>query len=66
MFRKKCLLIIGGSGQLGNECINKFKSGYFSKWKVFNIDKTPNPKACQNYIIDPSQVITPNMIENIH
>jgi nucleoside-diphosphate-sugar epimerase len=43
MFRKKCLLIIGGSGQLGSKVVDKFvKGGFGRKWRVFNIDLKEN------------------------
>ena len=44
MFRKKCLLILGGSGQLGKQTVNKFlKGGIGRKWRVFNVDLVENP-----------------------
>jgi len=55
MFRKKCLLILGGSGQLGSKVVDKFITGGFGrKWRVFNIDLKENKKATYNFIIDPS------------
>lgn len=46
MFRKKCLLLIGGSGQLGTATIKKFTLGSrLRRWKVFNIDQVENPLA---------------------
>ena len=58
MFRKKCLLLIGGSGQLGQATIKKFKSGLFRKWRVFNIDLVASESACENFIVDPTKLTT--------
>jgi len=33
---------------------------------VFNIDLVANPKATQNFIIDPSKPVTPEIIEDLH
>ena len=67
MFRKKCLLLIGGSGQLGTKTIEKFTLGpRLRRWKVFNIDKVENPAAQANYIIDPSKPITAEIISDLH
>jgi nucleoside-diphosphate-sugar epimerase len=62
MFRTKCLLLIGGSGQLGKEVVTKFRTGLFRKWRVFNIDQVENPEATENFIIDPTKPITPATI----
>ena len=67
MFRKKSLLIVGGSGKLGSETVKKFVGGpWYRKWKVFNIDQKANPVATENFIIDPSQPITQEIVEELH
>ena len=65
MFRTKCLLLIGGSGQLGKEVVTKFRTGLFRKWRVFNIDQIENPDATENFIIDPTQPITPAIVQDL-
>ena len=65
MFRTKCLLLIGGSGQLGKEVVTKFRTGLFRKWRVFNIDQVENPEATENFIIDPTKPLTAKKVEEL-
>lgn len=64
MFKKKCLLLVGGNGHLGKEVVTKFKVR--PKWKVFSIDTSVNENACANFVIDPSQEIGPKIVEDLH
>ena len=66
MFGKKTLLLIGGSGELGHAITNKFAFQRFRKWKVFNIDYTPNSNAAQNFILDKDEPFTAPKIERLH
>ena len=66
MFRTKCVLIMGGSGQLGRETVKAFRTGRFRRWKVFNIDTVENEEAQKNFIIDTSKPITEEVVENLH
>lgn len=66
-YRKKCLLVLGGSGRLGARTVNKFVTGpLFRKWRVFNIDLKPNPQATSNFIVDPSKPIGAETISQLH
>ena len=67
MLRKKCLLIIGGSGQLGSKVVDKFVEGGFGrKWSVFNIDLKENKKATQNFVVNPSEGISKEQVSELH
>ena len=65
MFRTKCLLLIGGSGQLGREVVQKFTTGMFRRWRVFNVDQEPNDKATENFIIDPTKPISADVVTDL-
>jgi hypothetical protein len=59
--------MIGGSGNLGKETIKRYKKGgYWRGWKVFNIDTVANKDATENFIVDPTEPITPEIIEKLH
>lgn len=49
---RKTLLLIGGSGELGQKITKRFAKPMFKKWWVVNIDKVPNPDATLNIIVD--------------
>ena len=67
MIRKKCAIMLGGSGQLGRETVKMFVGGRkLRRWRVFNIDKKENPEASHNFIIDPSKPITKDIVAKLH
>ena len=67
IYRKKCVLVMGGSGQLGKATVNSFVTGWpRRKWKVFNIDTKPNPQAHFNFVIDPTEPMLPKTVESLH
>jgi nucleoside-diphosphate-sugar epimerase len=67
MFRKKCLLIIGGSGQLGQKTVERFAlQQRLKRWKVFNIDAVENPHATENFVIDPTQPLQEEQMAELH
>lgn len=64
--RKKTLCVIGGSGQLGQSLVKKFRAGGFLRqWKVFNIDLVENPEAQDNFIVDPTKPITKEHLDEL-
>ena len=67
MWRSKKLIVIGGSGHLGQKIVKKFKTGGMGrKWKVFNIDLEENKEAHMNFIIDPTKSITEETVSKLH
>ena len=66
MWRKKCLLLVGGSGQLGNEIVQKFRLGSrLRRWRVFNVDLQARDDVDENYIVDPAN-LTSDVVEDLH
>lgn len=67
MWRSKKLLLIGGSGQLGQALVKRFKKGpSWRQWSIFNIDLEPNPLADNNFVLDPTETISKASVEELH
>ena len=65
--RNKAVVLIGGSGQLGRQMVQKFRAGGpLKRWKVFNIDLEENSEAQANFIIDPSKPIQAKQLDALH
>ena len=66
VLRKKALILIGGSGQLGQSVVSKFRAGgWLKQWKVFNIDLVENPDAQANFLVDPTKPITTQHLDSL-
>ena len=50
-FRKNAL-ILGGSTDLGKRIMDRFTKVIYKRWNVLNIDKTSNPAASKNFLLD--------------
>ena len=66
MFSKRVLLLLGGSGELGQAITKKFNGTRFKKWKVFNIDFTENSLANENFILDEEDTFHSQKIDKLH
>jgi len=52
MIFRKTVILIGGSGEMGQTLAKKFGKTWIKKWNVFNIDNVANPDCKINYLID--------------
>jgi len=49
---RKTLLLVGGSGEMGQKICSRFTQTYFKKWHVINVDHEENPQATHNFKVD--------------
>ena len=48
---RKSIVVIGGSGELGQRVVKRFAKPFFKRWQVFCIDGKPNADASANFVI---------------